>query len=106
MEVGNKTQHMRIGLGMCGIGVTDSTAEIIWRFFDAMEKMGGDFDLKTSSMIEAEVIEKYSKLDEPKISVKDLSEFLSSLEKKEDLSLNLAFSEIEKLIEDKKQSIL
>ena len=55
----NSTQYMRMGLGMCGIGVSDITAEIIIRTYEEIQRMKGDFSLEDAARIETEVIKKY-----------------------------------------------
>lgn len=55
----DKAQYMRIGLGMCGIGVGDVTAEIIVRTYEEIQKMEGNFSLEDAARIEAEVNLKY-----------------------------------------------
>jgi hypothetical protein len=71
----NDVQHMRIALGMCGIGVSNCTAEIILRTFEATDRMGGDFDLMTAAKIQTEVEEKYAQKFTPGITINGLEEF-------------------------------
>lgn len=54
-----KVEYMRMALGICGLGVSDMTAEIIVRVYQGIEKMGGEFSLMDAAKIEAEVQEKY-----------------------------------------------
>jgi hypothetical protein len=68
-------QYMRIALGMCGVGVSNCTAEIILRVFEVTKKMGGDFDLMTAAKIQAEIEEKYTRKFTSSITVKGLEEF-------------------------------
>lgn len=56
----DKISATRIGLGMCGLGVSDSTAEIIVRVQESLEKMGGSFSLSDAIEIESEVMKKHS----------------------------------------------
>ncbi len=67
-------QYMRTALGMCGVGVSDCTSEIILRVFDSIKEMGGDFDLMTAAKIQAEVEEKYNKII-PCVSISGLEKF-------------------------------
>jgi hypothetical protein len=73
MEV-NKTQYMRMGLGMCGIAVSDITAEIIIRVYEELQKMGGDFSLRDASRIESEVTQKYEESNNF-LSIKAIEDF-------------------------------
>ena len=75
MEEDKEVQHMRIALGMCGIGVSNCTAEIILRTFDATSRMGGNFDLMTAAKIQTEVEEKHALKFKPGISINGLEEF-------------------------------
>ena len=47
MEEDKQVRYMAVGLGMCGITVSNYEAEIIMKATDAINKMGGDFDLMT-----------------------------------------------------------
>lgn len=68
-------QYMRIALGMCGIGVSNCTTEMILRVFDATKKMKGDFDLMTAAKIQVEVEEKYASKFVPSITIDGLDKF-------------------------------
>lgn len=48
-----------MGLGMCGIGVSDITSEIIIRIYEEIQRLKGDFSLEDAARIETEVIKKY-----------------------------------------------
>ena len=58
MTTKQKTQRTRIALGLSGLGINDTTAEIIWRTVEKLNEMGGNFDLKTASKIQALVLDK------------------------------------------------
>jgi hypothetical protein len=75
MEEDKDIQYMRVALGMCGVGVSNCTAEIILRVFEATKKMGGDFDLMTAAKIQTETEEKYTQKFTASITVKGLEEF-------------------------------
>ena len=75
MEEDKDIQYMRVALGMCGVGVSNCTAEIILRVFEATKKMGGDFDLMTAAKIQTETEEKYAQKFTASITVKGLEEF-------------------------------
>jgi hypothetical protein len=75
MEEDKDIQYMRVALGMCGVGVSNCTAEIILRVFEATKKMGGDFDLMTAAKIQTETEEKYIQKFTASITVKGLEEF-------------------------------
>lgn len=68
-------QYMRVALGMCGVGVTNCTAEIILKVFEASKRMGGDFDLKTAAKIQTEVEEKHTRKFVPHITIDGLEKF-------------------------------
>lgn len=55
-----KTQYMRIGLGMCEVGVTNKVAELIWRYYEAQQELKEEFSLRDASEITAMVEEKYA----------------------------------------------
>ena len=75
MEEDKDIQYMRVALGMCGVGVSNCTAEIILRVFESTKKMGGDFDLMTAAKIQTETEEKYTQKFTASITVKGLEEF-------------------------------
>ena len=75
MEEDKDIQYMRLGLAMCGVGVSNCTAEIILRVFEASKRMGGDFDLMTASKIQADVEEKYARKFVPHITIDGLEKF-------------------------------
>jgi hypothetical protein len=75
MEEDKDIQHMRVALGMCGVGVSNCTAEIILKVFELTKKMGGDFDLSTAIKIQTEIEEKYTQKFTASITVKGLEEF-------------------------------
>ena len=75
MEEDKDIQYMRVALGMCGVGVSNCTAEIILKVFEATKKMGGDFDLMTAAKIQTETEEKYTQKFTASITVKGLEEF-------------------------------
>jgi hypothetical protein len=68
-------QYMRIALGMCGIGVSNCTTEIILKTFQATKKMKGDFDLMTAAKIQVETEEKYSSKFVPAVTIDGLEKF-------------------------------
>jgi len=78
MDLEKRVQYMRISLGLCGIGVSNSTAEIICRVSDSVAEMGGEFDLKTAVKIQVEVEQKYSAMN-PAISVEELEKLYQSV---------------------------
>lgn len=74
MQEDKEVQYMRIALGMCGVGVSNCTAEIILRVFEETKRMGGDFDLATAAKIQVEAEEKYTKII-PCVSISGLEKF-------------------------------
>ena len=66
---------MAVGLGMCGITVSNYEAEIILKATDAINKMGGDFDLMTVTKIRMETEEKYKSKSVPSITIDELEKF-------------------------------
>ncbi len=106
MKEDKEVQHMRIALGMCGIGVSNCTAEIILRTFDATNKMGGDFDLMTAAKIQTEVEEKHALKFTPGITVKGLEDFyndtvnqLHSRDENDPLTVDMVVKALSNLIE-------
>ena len=75
MEEDNKVRYLAIALGMCGLTVSNYGAEIILKAIDAIDKMGGDFDLKTAAKIQVEAEEKYKTKSKPSIVRDGLEEF-------------------------------
>jgi len=56
-----KTNYMRIGLGLASVTVNNMTAELIVKIYDGVLEMGGQFSLNDAAKIEVEVTEKYKK---------------------------------------------
>lgn len=54
-----KAHELSVALGMSGIATDIPTADLILRVFNAMEKMGGDFDLMTACKIQQDVLDEY-----------------------------------------------
>lgn len=102
----NQVRYMAVGLGMCGITVSNYEAEIIWKATDAINKMGGDFDLMTVAKIRAETEEKYKPKSTPGITIKDLEDFYDDAvdqfhTRNEDdpLTINMILDALKRLIE-------
>ena len=107
MEEDKQIQHMRIALGMCGIGVSNCTAEIILKVFEATNRMGGDFDLMTAAKIQVETEEKYAQKFTPSISVEGLDRFyddtvnqLHSRSEEDPLTVDMILNALKHLIEE------
>lgn len=75
MEEDKQVRYMAVGLGMCGITVSNYEAEIIMKATDAINKMGGDFDLMTVAKIRTETEEKYKPKSAPSITIEELKDF-------------------------------
>lgn len=65
-----KTNYLRIGLGLSGVVVNDFTAEIIWRTVEGLQKKKGEFSV--SDQVEIEMLVK-GKLEKKKISLEENS---------------------------------
>lgn len=109
MEEDKDIQYMRISLGMCGVGVSNCTAEIILKVFEVTKKMGGDFDLETAAKIQTEIEEKYTRKFTSSITVKGLEEFYDDTvdqfhTRSEDdpLTVNMIMDALKNLIEQHK----
>lgn len=90
-------------MGLCGIGVSKTTAEIFCRVNDAILEMGGDFDLMTAAKIQAEVEQKYKSIH-PTISVGELEALYNSvLPQKERIPTSQLLDELQKIIETNKE---
>jgi hypothetical protein len=50
-----KTQHIRLALGLAGAVCDDKAAEIVWRVFEGIDKKGGSFNLEDACKIEIKV---------------------------------------------------
>lgn len=93
----DKVALMRIALGMCGLGVSDSTAEIIVRVQEELEKKGGDFSLSDAVSIECEVMQKYNGSF---ISVESIKKIYDKISKKpEDYTTEEILGSLKILIE-------
>lgn len=69
-----KTNYLRIGLGLSGVVVNDFTAEIIWRTLEGLQKKKGKFSISDS--VEIEMLVKV-KLEEKRISLEEKSKHQS-----------------------------
>jgi len=65
-----KTNYLRIGLGLSGVVVNNMTAEIIWRTVEGLQKKKGEFSV--SDQVEIEMLVK-GKLEKKKISLEENS---------------------------------
>lgn len=106
-EEDKEVQYMRISLGMCGIGVSNCTAEIILKVFEASKRMGGDFDLMTAAKIQTETEEKYVTRIVPSITIDGLEKFyddsvdqLHTRDEKDPLTVNMILEALKHLIEN------
>ncbi len=70
MTCEEKTNYLRIGLGLSGVVVNDFTAEIIWRTVEGLQKKKGEFSV--SDQVEIEMLVK-GKLEKKKISLEENS---------------------------------
>jgi len=59
MTEAQKTQYTRSALGLAGVAVNDFSAELIWRLYEKLQELGGNFSLRDSAAIEAFMHEKY-----------------------------------------------
>jgi len=59
MKKKDKTNYTRIGLSLCGIGVDNQTAEIIWRTIEGIQKKKGKFSISDAVSIKASVEKSY-----------------------------------------------
>lgn len=102
--------YFRTALAMCGLGVSNQSAELILRCFHESKRMGGSFDLKTACEIQVEVDEKYKGVKPPPhITIEDMDKFYDKAveifhEKKaeDELSTKTILYELKTLIEEKK----
>jgi hypothetical protein len=106
MEEDNKVRYMAVGLGMCGITVSNYEAEIIMKATEAINKMGGDFDLMTVAKIRTETEEKYKPKSVPSITIDGLEKFyddtvdqLHTRGDKDPLTINMILDALKNLIE-------
>lgn len=107
MKEDKQVQYMRVALGMCGIGVSNCTAEIILKVFEATNRMGGDFDLETASKIQVETEEKYAQRFIPSITVEGLDRFyddtidqLHTRNPEDPLTVEMVLNALKHLIEE------
>ena len=109
MEEDKQVRYMSVGLGMCGITVSNYEAEVIMKATDAINKMGGDFDLMTAAKIRVEVKEKYPPKFTQETTVKVLEDFFNETvdqfhTRPEDdpLTVNMIMNALKNLIEQRK----
>lgn len=57
----NKTEYIRLALGLVGIGVNGKTAELIWKTVAAVNKKKGKFSIEDAANIEVEVTGKFER---------------------------------------------
>lgn len=79
MTSDEKTNYLRIGLGLSGVVVNNMTAEIIWRTVEGLQKKKGKFSVRDTAAIEVLVKgkmenKKISLEENPKHSNKNISE--------------------------------
>lgn len=110
MEEDKDIQFMRVSLGMCGVGVSNCTAETILKVFKATKKMGGDFDLKTAAKIQTEVEEKHARKYVPHVTIGGLEKFyddtveqLHTRPENDPLTVNMFLDAFKNLIEHHKE---
>ena len=67
----DKTNYTRLGLSMCGIGVDNQTAEVIWRTIEGIQKKKGKFSISDAVDIKVSVEKTYEvpDIDLPKLTV-------------------------------------
>lgn len=106
MEEDKQVRYMAVGLGMCGITVSNYEAEIIMKATDAINKMGGDFDLMTVAKIRTETEEKYKPKSAPSFTIEELKDFYDDTvdqfhTRNEDdpLTINMILDALKNLIE-------
>lgn len=106
MEEDKHVRYMAVGLGMCGITVSNYEAEIIMKATDAINKMGGDFDLMTVAKIRTETEEKYKPKSVPSITIDELEKFFDDTvdqfhtrSETDPLSVNMILDALKTLIE-------
>jgi len=106
MEEDKHVRYMAVGLGMCGITVSNYEAEIIMKATDAINKMGGDFDLMTVAKIRTETEEKYKPKSVPSITIDELEKFFDdsvdqfhTRSETDPLSVNMILDALKTLIE-------
>jgi hypothetical protein len=106
MEEDKQVRYMAVGLGMCGITVSNYEAEIIMKATDAINKMGGDFDLMTVAKIRTETEEKYKPKSVPSITIDELEKFFDdsvdqfhTRSETDPLSVNMILDALKTLIE-------
>lgn len=74
-----KTQWTRLALGIAGVTCnTDVTPEIIWRTFEAMQRLGGKFSVRDGARIKAQVEERNKRINNA-LSKKHRTELLKYL---------------------------
>lgn len=100
-------QYMRLALGMCGIGVSNCTTEMILRVFAATKKMKGDFDLMTAAKIQVETEEKYASKFIPSITIEGMDKFyddtidqLHTRSAEDPLTVDMILNALKNLIEN------
>jgi len=110
MDHEKRIQYTRISLGLCGIGVSNATAEIVCRVNDAILEMEGDFDLATAARIQTEVEEKYASKFRSAISVEGLEKFyddtvdqLHTRNEEDPLTIDMVLNALRNLIETNKE---
>jgi hypothetical protein len=84
MDIDGKVNYLRIAFGMSGLGVSLTTTEIIFRTFQALEKMGGEFSLMDAAKIEVEVEKKYAEKYQASITINQLEDAYKEVQSSKD----------------------
>jgi hypothetical protein len=110
MDHEKRVQYTRLSLGLCGIGVSNATAEIVFRVNDAILEMEGDFDLITAAKIQTEVEEKYARKFIPSITIDGLEKFyddtvnqLHTRNEEDPLTIEMVLNALKNLIETNRE---
>jgi len=56
-----KTNYLRIGMGLVGLPTNNMTAELIVKLYEGILKKGGSFNIEDAVKLEFEVTGKYTK---------------------------------------------
>jgi hypothetical protein len=110
MDLEERVQYTRLAMGLCGIGVSNATAEIFCLVNDAVQEMKGYFDLKTAAEIQVGVEQKYANKFVSGITVGDLEKFyddtvdqLHTRNEEDPLTPNMILNALKNLIETNKE---